>query len=474
MIKRKIKILTVLLIIASSMSIFAACTAESHAAYTTELHTELLYDLSQYESHYIVTGIDLGRETDITIPAEHNGLPVKEIGSNAFYNCTSLTNITIPNSVKWIENHAFTDCTSLKNVYIPDSVTDIGASAFSNCTSLTSITIPNSINRIENHAFARCTSLTSVSIPNSVTSIGYYAFYNCTSLTSVSIPDSVTDIEYYAFCNCACLKNISMPDSITNIDRNVFYGCISLTSLIIPDSVHYIGDYAFINCCSLTLYIESPTKPKYWDKHWNYGNNPVIWNCNKNDKDENGNIWAIIDDVRYSLNDGKASIARQPKNRIDKVFTIPANVTYNNINYDVTYIESSAFHGWTALESITIPSRITSINSRVFYGCSSLKSITIPSSVTWIGDEAFGNCESLTNIAIPNSVTSIGFGAFSNCTSLKSVYIPDSVIGISSNAFLNCPHLTIYAEHKSKPSVWSLNWNDNRPVVWDYKNTKKN
>ena len=117
---------------------------------------------------------------------------------------------------------AFNGCTSLSSISIPDSVTSIGFCAFNGCTSLSSISIPDSVTRIGDNAFAFCYSLTAADIGSSVKSIGNYAFYWCTSLASVTIPDSVTSIG-----NCA------------------FYGCTSLSSISIPDSVIYIGTEAF-------------------------------------------------------------------------------------------------------------------------------------------------------------------------------------------------------------------------------------
>jgi hypothetical protein len=149
---------------------------------------------------------------------------------SAFYNCTSLESIVIPDSVTDIGYSAFNGCTSLVSIVIPDSVTGIGASAFYKCTSLTSIVLSDRVTRIGDHTFNGCTSLTSIEIPNSVTSIGVSAFYKCTSLTSIVIPDSVTSIGDYAFYVCTSLESINIPEGVTSIGGCAFYGCTSLES----------------------------------------------------------------------------------------------------------------------------------------------------------------------------------------------------------------------------------------------------
>ncbi len=109
------------------------------------------------------------------------------------------------------------------------SVTAIGNDAFYICTNLTSISIPDSVTAIGDTAFFLCESLTSISIPDSVTAIGDWAFSDCTSLTSISIPDSVTSIGYGAFRDCTSLTSISIPASVTSIDGNAFTNCPTLT-----------------------------------------------------------------------------------------------------------------------------------------------------------------------------------------------------------------------------------------------------
>ena len=137
------------------------------------------------------------------------------------------------------------------------SVTSIGGSAFYWCSGLTSVAIPNSVTSIEYRAFSGCSGLTSVTIPTSVTSIGNYVFHGCSGLTSVTIPNSVTSIGYYAFSGCSGLTSITIPNSVTSIGNDAFSGCSSLTSVTIPNSVTLIGDYAFYSCNSLkTVYSE--------------------------------------------------------------------------------------------------------------------------------------------------------------------------------------------------------------------------
>ena len=190
---------------------------------------------------------DCSSLTSVTIP---NSVTI--IGSSAFYGCSSLTSVTIPNSVTSIGQSAFWSCSSLTDVTIPNSVTSIEICTFSSCTSLTHVTIPNSVTSIGVLAFEYCKSLTSVTIPNSVTSIGVLAFKGCTSLKSVTIPNSVTSIEYYAFEDCSSLTRVTIPNSVTSIGSWAFSGCSALTSVTIPNSVTGIGGGAFENCTSLT------------------------------------------------------------------------------------------------------------------------------------------------------------------------------------------------------------------------------
>ena len=240
---------------------------------------------------------------------------VTGIGNFAFFECISLTSMTIPDSVTCIGNCAFKDCSSLASVTIPDSVASIGVYAFCGCTSLKSVTIPDSVTSIGGYAFGFCTSLTGIwvdggsshyfsdasgvlfnkdktvlaqcpgafsgsyVIPDGVTSINDAAFVNCTSLTSVTIPDGVTNIGYEVFAGCTSLANMVLPNGVTRIGAEAFEWCTSMKNITIPDGVMSIGYDAFLNCKSLTNVYFTGTE-EAWDGITIDGGNDALKNAN--------------------------------------------------------------------------------------------------------------------------------------------------------------------------------------------------
>ena len=232
-----------------------------------------------------------GNLIELTLPANYNGKNY-EIYQYAFYNCSSLTSVTIPDSVTSIGGSAFSGCSALESITIPfvgakAGVTAsntsqhlfgyiFGTSSYTGGTATTQnyngssdntdfftihITyyIPASLKSVTvtggnilYGAFRGCTGLTSITIGNGVTSIGKNAFDGCSSLTSITIPDSVTSIGYRAFSGCTGLTSITIGNGVTSIGEYAFYNCTGLTSITIPDSVTSIGNYAFYYCTSLT------------------------------------------------------------------------------------------------------------------------------------------------------------------------------------------------------------------------------
>ncbi len=191
--------------------------------------------------------------------------------TNAFYGCTGLTSVTIPDSVISIGLKAFFGCASITSITLPNSVTSIATSTFYGCTSLISINIPNAVTSIGDSAFYGCTSLTSITIPDSVTSIGT-AFSGCTGLTSITIPASVTSIDGHAFVDCTGLSSIIIPGKVTSIGEYAFSRCTSLASVTIGSGVTSIGEEAFSGCTSLTtMTVKATSVPT--------GGNNMFKNC---------------------------------------------------------------------------------------------------------------------------------------------------------------------------------------------------
>ncbi|MEE1053193.1 MAG: leucine-rich repeat protein, partial [Acutalibacteraceae bacterium] len=180
----------------------------------------------------------------------------KTIADMAFYNCTGLTNITIPDGVKSIGELAFSGCSSLKSITIPNSVTSMGDMVLYNCENLTSATIQGGVTRIGDSAFQYCENLASITLPNSLTSIGDWAFNGCFSLTSITIPEGVKSIGEHAFAWCRNLKRITIPNSVTSIGNNAFEVCDNLTSINIPNGLTVLNESVLRSCYNLSkIYI---------------------------------------------------------------------------------------------------------------------------------------------------------------------------------------------------------------------------
>ena len=220
----------------------------------------------------------------LTIPSTvtHNDTTytVVRISEHAFYNCTNLTSVTIPNTVDSIGEWAFAYSTNLGSVTLGSAVTTIGYGAFYGCTGLSLLVIPDSLTTIGSHAFSipNC-HVSAVSIPNTVTTIGDHAFSGWGDLTTLTIPRSVTYIGDWAFAACTSLATVNfyadsctymgsttapvfdndihiqtlhIGNTVKTIPANAFYGCSGIGTVTIPASVSSIGSHAFAGCSGLT------------------------------------------------------------------------------------------------------------------------------------------------------------------------------------------------------------------------------
>lgn len=354
---------------------------------------------------------------DITIPATtiFNGQKCDVIGiaEEAFSGCSTLTSITIPNSMKHIGEYAFRGCNALEKTNFMGDIADwcdikfggayanpISASYnfYLNDSEVKDLVIPNTVDSIHAYAFDCGNSITSVALPNSVVYIGEGAFYR-TYINEIIIPKSVTSIEERVLSGCNALTSIiveegnpvydSRDNSNAIIETNsntLIAGCVTTD---IPNTIMHIGPYAFSYLSSL------------------------------------------------------------------KAVEIPNNVITTG-NY--------AFYACSYLESITIPNSISHIGDGALYACYSLNSIVVEE-----GNSVYdsrNNCNAIIetttnslivacqNTIIPNSVTNIVEDAFFNCRNITSITLPNSVTNIEPFAFYFCSSLdTIYCYAITPPTT---------------------
>ncbi|MBR3446424.1 MAG: leucine-rich repeat protein, partial [Oscillospiraceae bacterium] len=427
------------------------------------------------------------------IPAEIDGKPVTRIDSSAFAGCTSLTGVTIPDSVTSIGEYAFSGCSALTGITIPDAVTEIGEQAFSACDHLTiygstdsftenyaeengipfevpgaeeqlvldslqysaengavtiigfsddipsELVIPAEINgmpvkAIGERAFDMCDKLTSVVLPDSVTTIGPSAFESCTALKSITVPDSVTSIGDYAFYDCPSLTSFKIPEGVTAIGRFTFYGGAALTSVTIPESVTSIGNYAFDNCTNLTICGSTGSYAETYAKR-----NSIPFETPKPDD-------KVYQGMKYETTDGGVILTGYTDD-LPAVLKIPAEI--NGI--PVTGFAQFAFAQCDKLTEVILPDSLTSFGMQTFWGCKNLEKVTLPSKLKNVYEAAFAQCTSLKSVTIPDGCETIGNLVFSGCTALSEVSIPASVQNFYEPAFSGTPWLA--AQQAKNPLV---------------------
>ncbi len=211
--------------------------------------------------------VDESISGNIVIPSTLGNYPVTKIYDYAFFNCDSITNVTIPDSVNSIGESAFYRCTSLATITIPNSVTSIGAFAFSGCGGLKYVKLGSRINSMGEKVFNACYNLEEVLIAEGLTKIGDFAFLKNMSLKTVTLPKTLKEIGMYAFYYCYSLENIYYTGNKTN-KSNIYIGVNN--DWIIDSNWHYntctgSHEYSYVcdEICNKCDYIRTALPHKY-------------------------------------------------------------------------------------------------------------------------------------------------------------------------------------------------------------------
>ena len=433
------------------------------------------YGIYQYAfSNYVFPNYDL---TSVDIPDS-----VTEIRNSAFAYCTSLTSVYYTGDIAgWcgitFEGYSSNPLSNGGNLYIdnqlvtglviPDTVTEIKAHAFYNCVSLTSVTIGEFVTTIGGYAFSGCDNLQQINWDAvAVNDFDYNdnVFYNSGTANGMTVTfgDRVQRIPSYAFYDCASLTSVTIGKSVTTIGGYAFNGCHKLIEVYNKSKLEITaGSWAngSVAYYAENVYTEEEGESKltYTDGYIFYydGTDGYLIGYNGGDTEltlpdsftaydgTQVNSYGIYQYAFYHRDDLTSVVISDSVTSIGSAaFRYCVELTSVLIPDSVMTIGDSAFYGCAGLISVTIPDSVITIGNNAFGDCTGLTSVTIGESVTTIGDSAFYGCAGLTLVVISDSVTSIGSAAFRYCVELTSVLIPDSVTTIGDYAFADCTGLT--------------------------------
>ena len=301
----------------------------------------------------MITGYN-GTDTVVVIPSKINGITVETIGHTAF-RYSSVTSVTIPDSVTFISDSAFAYCSSLTNISIPNSVTAIGSFAFEGCTKLESITLPSSLRSISEFLFYDCSQLTTIHIPDSVSSIRQYAFYNCGKLETIRIPVSVTSIGSYAFDDCPSSMTVTYSgskkqwDAITKGSYNGVLEndlvCAKLEATFTADGTTFAQPQTIDRGGKFTK-LAAPSKENHTFAGWYNGDEPFDFDA---DTTNAPNVLNLV--AKWDINKYTVKFVSEHGSFADQ--TIEYGETIKTDKLTIPQVEGYTFDGWYADDTHT-------------------------------------------------------------------------------------------------------------------------
>ena len=379
---------------------------------------------------------------DIVIPrtVSYNGTTydVKEIDDGAFYDCTNLKSVQLPDGLLTIGSYAFKS-TAISSLSIPNSVTKIMQGAFSDCCSMTSITLSEALETIGDNAFMNCSSLVSIVIPHSATNIGWNIFSGCDKLRKITF--YCPEINEFWVSGMESVEEVVLGEGVEKVNSNAFQKCTNLSSLTIGNSVQTIGSSAFSRCSKLTdlvlgegvIYVNS----------WAFAlcENLETVSIAKNAKFINLEAFNGCDKIRKVITDAEY---------VNECFNCSPMLKEVVFGEHVKTIGGAAFYECIGLSSLTMGENVEEIQQNAFKGCTGIKSVAFDNKIQEIEQNAFNGCTGITSLSIPSSMTWIASGAFENCN-ITTLKIEDgenelnmSFASYEKHPFEGCPIADLY------------------------------
>lgn len=360
-----------------------------------------------------------------------------------------MTNFTtyLPNLCPWANK-----VSDIKKVIISEDINSVGDLAFLNCSNLTSVSLPNSLKYIGWSSFGGC-GLTNIELPEGVTSIGKQAFGYC-ALTRIGLPASVTNINDQAFIGCDSLQHVFYGGSEAQKNEMAGTGWSTEGNASLFDASWHFGS------TTPSVIASGDCGAQGNNLTWTLDDSGVLTIRGTGDmKDYNLDLYGVLDTpwslvrqniITVTINDGVTHIGKYAFCACDSMTTV-------SIPESVTSIGNNAFQLCYSLNDVVLPTGLVYLRKSTFGQCKSLTNISIPEGVTHIEDHAFTS-SGLSEIWIPNSVWFIGENAFYECKSLSNIMIPSSVTYIGERCFHGCSNLKTVTFSGDMPTLFEYSF----------------